>query len=88
MTNPRHNGRTCPIRRGLLGVEPSLLSFPSPSPAGLASSPAPEETLGPGERVMEAEEVAAMREETELRNAEYAAREADRREDEDAGASD
>jgi hypothetical protein len=51
-----------------LGVESSLLSFPSQSPT--------------------AEEVAAMREETELRNAEYAAREAERRDDEDAGASD
>jgi hypothetical protein len=54
----------------------------------LASSPAPEKTLGVGERVMDAEEVAAMREETELRNAEHAAREADRRENEDAGVSD
>jgi hypothetical protein len=69
-------------------VDSSLLSVSSPSPAGSASSPAPEKTWGLGERVLEAEEVAAMREETELRNAEHAAREADRREDEDAGASD
>ena len=60
----------------------AIAGLPNPTiPAGLARYVS-------DYRAPTAEEVAAMREETELRNAEYAAREAERQDDEDAGGSD